>query len=106
MESRVTSKLNELHYGIVAFGTSAYAHFGVVDYAGLAASAVNYLIKTGEIRSYEKREYSRYMVDKFNQGIGGAMGYNDITTVVDYMDGVTGIDRNLAGILAAIERAR
>lgn len=106
METRITSKLNEIYNGIVAFGTRVYSFFGVVDYASLAASAVNYLIKTGEINSYEKRTYSRYMVDKFNQDIGGTIGYNDIMTVVDYMDGVTGIDRNLAGILAAIEMAR
>ena len=46
------------------------------------------------------------MVNRFNSEIGYTMKQADIDTVVSYMDGIDGIDQNLAGILAAIEMAK
>ena len=106
MNSRVTTKLDEFYCGIMAFGTQAYTHFGVVDYATLAASAINLLIKRGEISPSEKRDYSNYMLKKFDDAIGGRMNWSDINTIVDYMEGVSDINKNVAGIMAAIEMAR
>ena len=106
METRIRTKLEEFYYGIVAFGTTAMPFFGVVDFAGLAASAVNQLVKTGEVSSWNKTECNRYMVELFNRGIGNSMGQQEINLVVDYMGTISGIDPNIGGILAAIRMAK
>ena len=106
MNTKTTAKLDELYMGIIAYSKVTHPWFGVIDFAGLAASAVNYLIKKGETYSWEKSECSRHMVNRFNSEIGYTMKQADIDTVVSYMDGIDGIDQNLAGILAAIEMAK
>ena len=106
MDIRITAKLSEMYYGIVAYGRVSYHWFGVIDFAGLAAAAVNLLIKRGEINSWDKEECSRYMVNMFNNDIGNQMSYNDISVVVDCMNGINDIDNRLAGIIAVIEMAR
>lgn len=106
MNMRITAQLAEMYCGIIAYGRFSSPWFGVIDFAGLAASAVNLLIKRGDINSWEKRECSKYMVERFNQDIGRTMPQSVINEVVNYMDGVTDIDRNLGGIMAAIEMAR
>lgn len=106
MNMRITAQLSEMYCGIIAYGRVSSPWFGVIDFAGLAASAVNLLIKRGEINAWEKRECSKYMVERFNQDIGRTMPQSAINEVVNYMDGVTDIDRNLGGIMAAIEMAR
>jgi hypothetical protein len=106
MNMRITAQLSEMYCGIIAYGRVSSPWFGVIDFAGLAASAVNLLIKRGEISSWEKRECSKYMVERFNQDIGRTMPLSVINEVVNYMDTVTDIDRNLGGIMAAIEMAR
>lgn len=106
MNTRTTNRLNEIYMGIIAYSKVTYPWFGVIDFAGLAVSAVNYLIKIGEAYSWEKSECSRHMVNRFNGEIGFKMRQSDIDAVVDYMMGVGSIDNNLAGILAVIEMAR
>ena len=106
MNTRTTAKLEELYMGIIAYSKVTCPWFGVIDFAGLAVSAINYLIKRGDAYSWEKSECSRHMVNRFNSDIGYTMRQADINTVVAYMDGIDGIDQNLAGILAAIEMAR
>ena len=106
MNTRTTAKLDELYMGIIAYSKVTYPWFGVIDFAGLAASAVNYLIKKGEAYSWEKDDCSRHMVNRFNGQIGYTMRQADIDAVVDYISGIDTIDNNLAGILAAIEMSR
>ena len=106
MDTKTTSRLNELYLGIIAYSKVSCPWFGVIDFAGLAASAINLLIQRGEIGSWEKRECSRYMVDLFNRDLGGSMPQSVVDEVVNYMAGYTDIDQNLAGILAAIEMSR
>lgn len=106
MNTRTTNRLNEIHMGIIAYSKVAYPWFGVIDYAGLAVSAVNYLIKNGDAQIWEKRECSKYMINLFNREIGGKMSEAIIDSVVAHMEGIETIDNNMAGILAAIEMAR
>ena len=106
MDSGVTKKLDEFYYGIIAFGTQVCANFGAGDYAVLAVSAINLLIRRGEIIPSEKRDYSNYMIKKFDDAIGGKMSWSDINSIVNCMDEISDIDKNLAGIMAAIEMAR
>lgn len=106
MDTKTTSRLNELYLGIIAYSKVTCPWFGVIDFAGLAASAINLLIQRGEIGSWEKRDCSRHMVDLFNRDIGGSMPRNVVEEVVNYMASYTDIDQNLAGILAAIEMSR
>ncbi len=106
MEPTIKQKLTEYYYGIVAFGRLTYANFGVIDFAGLAASAINLLIKRGEVYSFNKSEYSRYMVSCFNRDIGGVMRDADINVVVNYMSGVNDIDSRMGGIEYAITMSR
>jgi len=106
MDIKTTSRLFELYSGIIAYSKVSCPWFGVIDFASLAASAINLMIKRGEIGSWEKRDCSRYMVEQFNREIGGSMPRSVIEEVVNYMDGVSDIDQNLAGILAAIEMSR
>lgn len=106
MKTRTTTKLDELYMGIIAYSKVNYPWFGVIDFAGLAVSAVNYLIKRGDAYSWEKSECCRHMVNRFNGQIGYTMRVADINAVVEYMCGIDTIDNNLAGILAAIEMSR
>ena len=106
MDTKITAKLSEMYYGIIAYGRVTSPWFGVIDFAGLAAAAVNLLEVRKEICSWEKRECSTYMVRMFNNEIGNQMPQSVINTVVDYMEGIKGVDQRLAGIMAAIELAR
>ena len=106
MNTRTKTKLDELYMGIIAYSKVTYPWFGVIDFAGLAVSAVNYIIKQGDASSWEKNDCCMYMVNRFNGQIGYTMGQEVIDTVVDYMAGIDTIDKNLAGIIAVIEMAR
>lgn len=56
MDSKTTERLNEFYYGIIAFGRLSYKNFGVVDFAELAASAINLMEKRGELSKIEPRD--------------------------------------------------
>lgn len=106
MDPKTTKRLNEFYYGIVIFGRISYKHFGVIDFAELAASAINLMVKRGELYSWNKDAACRFMVNSFNRDIGGQMTMSDICFVVAHMKEITTINSNLGGIMAAIEMAR
>ena len=106
MDSKTTERLNEFYYGIIAFGRLSYTNFGVVDFAELAASAINLMEKRGELYPWDRDDAYRFMVNSFNRDIGGQMDMNVINTIISQMKGITTIDPNLGGILAAIEMTR
>ena len=105
MDPKTTKRLNEFYYGIVAFGRVSYKWFGVIDFAELAASAINLMVKRCELYSWDRDEAYRFMVNSFNRDIGGQMTMGDISTVITHMKGITTINSNLGGIMAAIEMA-
>ena len=106
MDSKTTERLNEFYYGIIAFGRLSYKNFGVVDFAELAASAINLMEKRGELYPWDRDDAYRFMINSFNRDIGGQMDMNVINTIISHMKGITTIDPNLGGILAAIEMTR
>lgn len=106
MDSKITNRLNEFYYGIIAYGRVSYQFFGIIDFAGLAASAINVMVKRGELYSWDKEDAYKFMVNSFNRDIGGQMRSADISQVVDYMRGYTGVDKNLAGIMAVMEMSK
>ena len=106
MDSKTTERLNEFYYGIIACGRLSYKNCGVVDFAELAASAINLMEKRGELYSWERDEAYRFMVNSFNRDIGGQMDMNVINTIISHMKSITTIDPNMGGILAAIDMTR
>ena len=106
MDSKTTERLNEFYYGIIAFGRLSYKNFGVVDFAELAASAINLMEKRGELYPWDRDDAYRFMVNNFNRDIGGQMDMNVINTIISHMKGITTIDPKLGGILAAREMTR
>ena len=106
METRIETRLHEIYYGIIAYGRTTYQWFGIVDFAGLAASAINYLILYGDIMVSDKRKCSKKMVEYFNRDIGSTMTQWVIDSIVDYMMNLTAIDSRIGGILAAVDMAR
>lgn len=106
MDTKTTNRLSDFYYGIIAYGRVSYQFFGVIDFAGLAASAINVMIKRGELYSWDKEDAYKFMVNCFNRDIGGRMSTSDINQVVDYMRSYSGVDKNLAGIMAVMEMAK
>ena len=92
MDPKTTKRLNEFYYGIVAFGRVSYKWFGVIDFAELAASAINLMVKRCELYSWDRDEAYRFMVNSFNRDIGGQMTMGDISTVITHMKGITTIN--------------
>ena len=105
MDYKTIERLNEFYYGIIAFGRLSYKNFGVVDFAELAASAINLMEKRGELYPWDRDDAYLFMINNFNRDIGGQMDMNVINTIISHMKGITTIDPNLGGILAAIEMA-
>ena len=106
MDLKTANRLTEFYWGIIAFGRTSGKYFGVIDFAGLAASAINVMVKRGELCSWDKEDAYKFMANNFNRDIGSRMSYSDINQVVDYMRTYTGVDKNLAGIMAVIEMSK
>lgn len=106
MDSEVIQRLNEFYYGIIAYGRVSHQFFGVIDFAGLASSAINVMIKRGELYSWDKEDAYKFMINCFNRDLGGRMSMSDINQVIDYMRNYSGIDKNLAGIMAVMDMSK
>ena len=106
MNNTVKTKLEEFYAGIIAYSRIAYPHFGIMDFAELAASAINYLIKQGTIYQYDKRECSVFMCKLFEKQIGQYIPQEHIDAIVKVMVDQQSINNNIAGIAAAIHYSK
>lgn len=44
MDAKTANRLSDFYFGILAYGRVNYKYFGVIDFANLAASAINVMI--------------------------------------------------------------
>ena len=115
MTNDVKTKLEEFSLGIIGSLKAGVRPFtmqysssqiGLGDFCAFAGSTISHLVNNGTISVAEKKESAAYMVSVFMKTFGHNATFSELNEFSDMVLEQNVIDKNFAGIVAAIKFAR